>query len=79
MSQLFPGLQLLCLVTLGNGGAEIAFAIMCHAQRQLCVKVLRRFSKNRLQFLNRAVELACAEVKHRVVVSFFECHSVSGN
>ena len=52
MDELFPGLELLGFVAFGDGGGEIAFAIMRHAEGELRVEMHWIGREDGAQFLD---------------------------
>ena len=76
MNELFLGLEFLGFVAFGNGCSEIAFAIMRHAEGELCVEMDRISREDGAQLGDAAVVIAAAEIEHGVVVLFLRCHQV---
>jgi len=74
MNELFARTQLFRLVAFGNGGFIIAFAIKSHAQGKLRVKVRGVSGQDRSKLGDSTVEVAAAEIEHRVIILFLQSH-----
>ena len=72
VNELLLGLELLCFVTVRDGGDEIALAIERHAERELRVEMCWFNRKDGVQLGDGVIKLAVAESEHRVVVSFLK-------
>ena len=72
MDELFLGLELLGFVTLCDGGGKIAFAIKCHAERELRVEMRWLNCKDGVQLGDGIVEFAIAKGEHCIVVLFLK-------
>ena len=75
MDELFPGAQRFGFVAFGNRRRKIALAIISHAEGELRVKVRRLSRQHGLEPGDGPVEIAAAEIKHRVVVLFLQSHA----
>lgn len=73
VNELFLGSELLGFMAFGDGGAEIAFAIVRHAEGELRVEMRRISREDGAQFLDAGVVIALAEGEHGVVVLFLRC------
>ena len=75
MDELFPGAERLGLVALGNCGRKITLAVTSHAEGELRVEVRGVSRQHGLEPGDGPVEIAAAEIKHRVVVLFLQSHA----
>lgn len=74
VNKLFLGLELLGFVAFGDGGGEVAFAIVRHAEGELRVEMRRVGREDGAQLGDAAVVIAAAESEHGFVVLFLGGH-----
>ena len=60
----------------GDGGGEVAFAVVTHRNRELCVEMIRFEGENSLELRQRGVEIAGTVIEHGVVVLILMRHKV---
>ena len=68
VNQLLVRLELFRFVTFGNRARKVPFAVVCHAEGELGVKVRGILGEDRLEFRDGGIELPLREVEHGIVV-----------